>query len=57
MEQNLNIVIINCGAHSTKNFFVYSKLMLVFNFRRYVGVVYVTFVYVLYFILVQGIKP
>jgi len=44
MERNLNTVIINCGAHSNKHFFVYSKLMLVFNFRRYVGVVYVTLV-------------
>jgi len=57
MERNLNTVIINCGAHSTQNFFVYSKLMLVFNFRRYVGIVYATFVCVLYFISVQGIKP
>lgn len=40
MERNLNTVIINCGAHLTKNFFGYSKLMLVCNFRRYVGVVY-----------------
>jgi hypothetical protein len=34
MEQNLNTVNINCGAHWTKNFFVYSKLMLVFHFWR-----------------------
>jgi hypothetical protein len=44
MERNLNTVIINCGAHSSQNFFMYSKLMLVFNFRRFVGVVYVTYV-------------
>jgi hypothetical protein len=54
MERNLNTVIINCGAQSTKNFFVYSKLMLVFSA---ICGCYVRDFCIRFIFSVQGIKP
>jgi len=54
MERNLNTVIINCGAHSTKNVFVYSKLMVVFSA---ICGCYVRDFCIRFIFSVQGIKP